>query len=794
MLKKNIFKILATCSLLFLISGQVGAASRHFHLRRTLSVHADSASAIFNPALALDESGNPWITWQDEVFGSKNIFLARSTDRGFTFEEPRLITCKWMFPDSTGITLFPLRDVESRDPDMVIFEDNAWIVHHRLSSCGILCRESILIHRSSDCGETFSSPVIVADEAGTEYRNPSVVLAAGDIIVSWESRPHAKMQWQVFVSRSEDGGQTFIDPVQASNSKYHAEMSDLAYDADRENVLLCYRSSRRNSPPWRKAVYANRANRIGLKFEPIDMEVTSDYLEAGRPSLASGTDGKKICLAVPVIEVQDSCVTVRVFQSVDGGLSFDSEGLDISRTPKYRVASNPSVALAGGEIGCVWLDTNQGFDGSMKVLYRATFRNSANLMLNVRGLSNGVDDPGGFPDLLFDELRDLAHAVYTDTSSGRLYYIRTAKQKIFLWDNDENRRYFDPDGSGYLTEPALELDKLLGNAGIPRDSIVVSQALPRNLDPSEFPVLFISLGWREGGQPGGLVEPAEMQILREYLDNYGKVYIEGNDFALNGLADYPDFAEYFAISGVEDGDSTNVETMHIVPLERLIFPYDYGNGPDLFMDEITGIDSSSVTVWFALGGEVDSLIIRGLQSVDLESLNRETIVCTFPLGGLMNQTDTTRTAAMIEVVRSLFRTDFDRFKGVVEEIEMALDPDVFQSGDLYLEYGDTLRVGLRFRGKPGNRGITAPVFIYAVPPGPSTEAVLIAERSVTVEGEEFIVYTVTYVLDDPLFSEPGSYEMIIAGRMLGESFLRPAEFAGFEFHIVDPGNALSNKP
>jgi len=374
--------------------------------------------------------------------------------------------------------------------------------------------------------------------------------------------------------------------------------------------------------------------------------------------------------------------------------------------------------------------------------------------------------------------------VYADTSLGRLYYIRSVKQKVLLWDNDQNRQYYDPDGSGFLTEPALELEKLLGNAGIPRDSIVVSQTLFRDLDPSEFPALFVSLGWREGSQAAGMVNPAEMDILREYLDNFGKVFVEGNDFALSCLSAYPDFPEYFGISAVEDGDSTNVETMMIVPFETMYFPFDHGNGPDLFMDEISAVDPSTQNVLIAMSPEEPPFVARGVQNVDLESLNRETIVCTFPLGGLENHLDTTRTAAMIEMVRSLNRTDFKRVKGVVEEIEMALDPEMFQSGELYLEFGDTLRVDLFLKGKPGNRGITTPVFIYVVQPGQLSQAVFLDERSVTVEGEEYIHRTFTYILDSPVFSEPGSYEMIIAGRMLGESFLRPAEVLNLEFHIV----------
>jgi len=781
---KNTLTILVIGFLLVVTGGRVESSSQHFHLRRTLASYPDSTFAVFNPAADLDESGNPWITWDYELFGSKKIFLARSADRGFTFETPRLITYAGMFPDSAGIAMFHKGTLETCNPDIAISEDNAWIVYERLIICGIIGREAIVLRRSSDGGDTFSSPVMVADESGTEYRNPSIRYINGDIIISWESRQQARGLWQVFVTRSEDGGETFLDPVQASNAKYSVEMSDLGYDPLRENVLICFRSSRNGYPPFRKAVFANRANRVRLKFESVDLEVTRDYPEAGRPSLTSDSEGKTICIAAPVYEIQDSCVTVRVFHSNDGGLTFDKEGLDFSRTPKHEISSSPSIVLVGGETGCIWLDERESRDGRAKLVYRTTFRNSENLLLNPRRLSNNYDWPGGTPTLVYDEKHDAAHVVYADTSLGRLYYIRSVKQKVLLWDNDQNRQYYDPDGSGFLTEPALELEKLLGNAGIPRDSIVVSQTLFRDLDPSEFPALFVSLGWREGSQAAGMVNPAEMDILREYLDNFGKVFVEGNDFALSCLSAYPDFPEYFGISAVEDGDSTNVETMMIVPFETMYFPFDHGNGPDLFMDEISAVDPSTQNVLIAMSPEEPPFVARGVQNVDLESLNRETIVCTFPLGGLENHLDTTRTAAMIEMVRSLNRTDFKRVKGVVEEIEMALDPEMFQSGELYLEFGDTLRVDLFLKGKPGNRGITTPVFIYVVQPGQLSQAVFLDERSVTVEGEEYIHRTFTYILDSPVFSEPGSYEMIIAGRMLGESFLRPAEVLNLEFHIV----------
>jgi hypothetical protein len=151
----------------------------------------------FSPRVALDSGEGVNIVWGDsEVVGGKVVFV-RSTDQGATFTAPIDVS------RSPGVAFDPEIAVDSNDTINVAWQDNA------------PGTSVIMYSRSTDAGQTFSDPKQVSTGEGNATEAAIATDASGRISVAWvdESPGHA----EAYYARSTDGGETFSEPVDVSN-------------------------------------------------------------------------------------------------------------------------------------------------------------------------------------------------------------------------------------------------------------------------------------------------------------------------------------------------------------------------------------------------------------------------------------------------------------------------------------------------------------------------------------------------------------------------------------------------
>lgn len=185
-------------------SAQTGSATSIFFSRSTdggatfstpLKISTDSGISSF-PQIALDASGNIDVIWNDNSPGYTAVFFSRSTDGGATFSSPTNISAP------AGGFLNQIRSEIAVDLNGNI--NVGWF-----ASGG-----NIVFTRSSDGGASFSAPVTV----GTGIVSPAVVVDhTGNVLLLWEAAVSGHNPFDVFFTRSADGGVTFSSPKDISN-------------------------------------------------------------------------------------------------------------------------------------------------------------------------------------------------------------------------------------------------------------------------------------------------------------------------------------------------------------------------------------------------------------------------------------------------------------------------------------------------------------------------------------------------------------------------------------------------
>ncbi|HJQ82472.1 MAG TPA: sialidase family protein [Candidatus Binatia bacterium] len=212
--------------------------------RVSLGAAADDllATSRFDPTVAFDDDGNVYVGYGANVTVGGNrrvtVVVCKSTDKGVSYAQCRYVNTNANIPDPADPT-DPNDDLPGNDKWMLATgpdpnnaaQQNVYIAWTQnvaegpvgvppcAAADGPFCNvdQRIVISRSTDGGDNFSPPVIVADEAiaGMDhslFADPAVG-PNGEVYVSWHDFDDAR----ILVDASFDGGVTFGTDDHVSN-------------------------------------------------------------------------------------------------------------------------------------------------------------------------------------------------------------------------------------------------------------------------------------------------------------------------------------------------------------------------------------------------------------------------------------------------------------------------------------------------------------------------------------------------------------------------------------------------
>ncbi len=186
-------------------SGDGGAT---FSTPKNLSNNAGTSQGA---QIAVDSSGNINVVWVDNNPGNQDIFFSGSSDGGTTFSVPKNLS------NNTGQSYNPHIAVDPTGDINILWED---------TTPGNV---DVFFSRSSDGGATFSTPKSLSNSRGSPLHPQMAVDSSGNINVVWQDA--APGQFDIFLSRSTDGGITFSTPMNVSNNTGYSLEPQVALDS-----------------------------------------------------------------------------------------------------------------------------------------------------------------------------------------------------------------------------------------------------------------------------------------------------------------------------------------------------------------------------------------------------------------------------------------------------------------------------------------------------------------------------------------------------------------------------------
>ena len=312
----------------------------------------------------------------------------------------------------------------------------------------------IYLARSTDGGRHFSARVLVSDDgAGAFANNPRIATDHdGTIYVVWHDDRAATpsdASWDVYLSRSTDGGLTFSPSVRVSEhvpNAYQYE-PDLAVGTDGTIYVSWQRYAYDGTlGQWDSDVHVARSTDGGSSFGP-SVKVSDAVNNQFKSTVGVGPSGN-VYVAWSDFRA-DSSGDVYFARSTNGGASFSANIRVNSTTSQAQVY--PELAIDGNErVYVAWVDARRTGDGANDV-YMAR---SADL-----GLTFGAELRVSDTDLPANAAVDYLYPVITAAGNG---FVAVAWYDDHTGDWDTYMtRSFD---AGLSVLPSWRVNDLLANS------------------------------------------------------------------------------------------------------------------------------------------------------------------------------------------------------------------------------------------------------------------------------------------------------------------------------------------
>ena len=176
------------------------------------SNHGDSIL----PQMAVS-GNNVFVVWNDNSTGKYGILVTKSTDGGMTFGAPVDIS----------------RNIgTSSSPQFAVSGNDVYVVWQAKTTG----KYQIIFAKSTDGGATFSTPANISNNSG-DSSYPKIVASGNNIYVTW-SFTVTKKDYDVLFTKSTDGGATFTTPANISNNSGDSGLPQLAVSGN--NVYVAW--------------------------------------------------------------------------------------------------------------------------------------------------------------------------------------------------------------------------------------------------------------------------------------------------------------------------------------------------------------------------------------------------------------------------------------------------------------------------------------------------------------------------------------------------------------------------
>src|SRR6266566_4987267 len=214
------------------------------------------------PQIAVDSSGNINVVWQDNPPGTYQILFTRSSDGGATFSTPIAVSSR-----------------PSYRPQVAV--DSAGNINVAWTE-GFNGPFDVVFSRSSDGGATFTAPKVISYLSEVDLGFRMALDSKGNLYAVWDTQPYGN----IYLSHSSDGGATFSYTAITNNtSGTGPQGQQIAIDSS-DNINVVWQ----DISPGNYDIFFTRSSDGGATFSTPE-NLSNDPGDSGNPQIVVDSSG-----------------------------------------------------------------------------------------------------------------------------------------------------------------------------------------------------------------------------------------------------------------------------------------------------------------------------------------------------------------------------------------------------------------------------------------------------------------------------------------------------------------------
>lgn len=299
-----------------------------------------------NPSLVGDSAGNLYLAWQDNRSGDDyNISFANSTNGGQNWSDPNIQINTDQGAESQGN---PALAVDSSGTVYAVWEDfrnGDWDIYFAKSSNG---------------GMTWTDPNVRVSNGtlNMSQRNPTIAVdAGGDIYVTWEDTRNGLANYDIYFSKSIDGGVTWMDEnVMVSNDTTNAiqRYPSIAVNSTSGAIFVVWQDHRNLNAD----IYFSRSTDGGTTWSKPNKQINDDGT-LGQQSPCIAVDSKGVLHVVWYDYRKSGSLGPDIFYAVssDEGATWTDPNIRVNDDSGPKNQRKPSIVVDSNDLAYVaWED------------------------------------------------------------------------------------------------------------------------------------------------------------------------------------------------------------------------------------------------------------------------------------------------------------------------------------------------------------------------------------------------------------------------------------------------------
>jgi len=340
---------------IFLIFPLILLAQDNYEFGQSIIVNDDPPGTSFHSTSSAGQhligcvGDTVYLVWSDERTDPRAIYFSRSTDAGNTWSTNLRLSSS--NPDLEGAT--PGLTLDAQGTIYVCYGQYDWSTFN----------VDVYFTRSTDGGESFSTPLLVNDTTRAAQDMPSITVdSSGEkVFVAWQDTRNSGVtpNFDIYMSKSTDGGLSFLPSVRVDDTGV-VDTSDqqspsIGCTRSGDTVYVAWQDERNRNGADNFDVYFSRSVDAGMTFEPdvlVNDTVGTNQSTQGSPSLWISKSGN---ISIVWRDNRFGPYQVYFAKSIDGGQSFlghkrVTDTLDSGGIPPSICSRNDSL------IYVVWKD------------------------------------------------------------------------------------------------------------------------------------------------------------------------------------------------------------------------------------------------------------------------------------------------------------------------------------------------------------------------------------------------------------------------------------------------------